>query len=185
VKGETAARQRLEALEARVGQPTVPLPPTSWQLRDQMRQTLENAHAEGLLEQAVHQIKVLYKCIEPDPRGFMMITGGARAETWDADCQFARDDDARFNFTVIARYAKTAAPELIAYHFNLAFPGTHAPAFVRFDCNEAHFADASRNAALSPLRCHTHPGHGQMTVPSPVLSPVEVLDIILRQHLRS
>jgi hypothetical protein len=92
--------------------------------------------------------------------------------------------DARFNFVVVARYAKHAAPELIAYHFNLAFPGIHVPAFVRFDCNEAHFASAARNAARSPLQCHTHPGHAHMTVPSPVLSPMEILDIVLRNHLR-
>lgn len=184
MKGETAARQRLEALEARIVKPVVPMPPSYWQLRDEMRQTLENAHAEGLLKQAVHQIKPLYKIIGPDTRGVMVITGGKRAETWAADEQFARDDDARFNFAVVARYAKAADPELIAYHFNLAFPVGHAPGFVRFDCNEAHFADASRDASRSPLRCHTHPGHPDMTVPSPVLSPLEVLDLILRHHLR-
>ena len=184
MKGEAAARQRLEALETRVSQLAVPMPSTYWKLRDEMRQMLENAYAEGLLKQAVHQIKLLYKSTEPDAHGVMMISGGKRTEIWDAGDQFARDDDARFNFTVVARYAKAAAPELIAYHFNLAFPNTHAPSFVRFDCNEAHFADASRNASMSPLRCHTHPGHSRMTVPSPFLSPVEILEIILRHHLR-
>jgi hypothetical protein len=184
LKGETAARLRLEALEARVGQPAVPMPPTYWQLRDEMRQTLENAHADGLLEQDVRQIRALYTCIEPNALGFMLITGGKRAETWAPVDQFARDDDARFNFTVVSRYARDAAPELIAYHFNLAFPGIHAPSFVRFDYNEARFADDARNAARSPLRCHSHPGHTHMTVPSPVLSPIEALDLILRHHLR-
>jgi hypothetical protein len=184
LSGERAARGRLEGLEARIGRLAVPMPPKHWQLRDEMRQTLEVAHADGLLKQAVHQIKPLYRSTEPDARGFMVITGGKRAETWAAGDQLARDDDARFNFTVVARYTKAAAPELVAYHFNLAFPGAHAPAFVRFDCNEAHFADASRDASRSPLRCHTHPGHAQMTVPSPVLSPVEILDLILRHHLR-
>ena len=184
MKGEKAARARLEALEARVAEMTVPLPPKSWQLRDGMRQTLENAHTDRLLKQAVHDIKPLYTSTEPDPRGVMMITGGKRAETWDAADQFERDDGARFNFVVVARYLKDAAPELIAYHFNLAFPGIHAPAFVRFDCNEAEFADVARNAARSPLRCHSHPGHAQMTVPSPVLSPLEILDLLLRHHLR-
>jgi hypothetical protein len=184
LKGEQAASQRLEALEVRIGQPAVPMPIEYWKLRDDMRQTLENAHAEGLLKQGVREIKPLYKCTEPDAHGFMLITGGKRAETWDADDQFARDDDARFNFAVVSRYAKGADPELISYHFNLAFPGIHAPGFVRFDYNEAKFANASRNAARSPLRCHVHPGHPNMTVPSPVLSPVEILDLILRHHLR-
>lgn len=184
MKGETAARQRLEALEARVSQLAVPMPSKYWQLRDEMRQMLENAHADGLLKQAVREIRPLYKTTDPDPRGFVVINGGKRTETWDADDQFARDDDARFNFTVVARYARAADPELIAYHFNLAFPGSHTPGFVRFDCNEAHFADANRDAAQSPLRCHTHPGHSHMTVPSPILSPLEILDLILRHHLR-
>ena len=185
MRGDDAARRRLEALEARIVQPTVPLPAKYWELRDEMRRTLENANTEGLLQQSMKQIKLLYKSTEPDALGVMVITGGKRAETWNVDDQFARDDDARFNFSVVCRYARGAQPELVAYHFNLAFPGAHAPAFVRFDCNEAHFADASRNAARSPLRCHTHPGHAQMTAPSPVLSPIEILDIILRQHLRA
>ena len=171
MKGETAARQRLEALETRISQLVVPMPSAYWKLRDEMRQMLENAHAEGLLKQAVHQIRPLYKSTEPDARGVIIISGGKHTEMWNADDQFARDDDARFNFAVVARYAKDAAPELIAYHFNLAFPASHAPGFVRFDCNEAHFADAFRNASLSPLRCHSHPGHSRMTVPSPLLSP--------------
>ena len=184
MKGDAAARERLELLETRIGQLVVPMPSAYWKLRDEMRQMLENAHAEGFLKQAVHQIRPLYKCTEPDARGVIMISGGKRTERWDTAEQFARDDDARFNFTVVARYAKAADPELIAYHFNLAFPGNHVPGFVRFDCNEAHFADAFRDASLSPLRCHVHPGHSRMTVPSPLLSPLEILDLILRHHLR-
>lgn len=184
MNGEDAARRRLEALEARIRLQAVPMPPSSWELRDEMRQTLENAHFAGLLTQTVRQIGALYKSTKPDARGVMVITGGARAETWNVGDQFARDDDARFNFVVVARYAKAATPELIAYHFNLAFPDNRVPAFVRFDCNEAHFASADRNAARSPLQCHTHPGHPHMTVPSPVLSPMEILDVLLRSHLR-
>jgi hypothetical protein len=145
VKSETAARTRLEALEARVSGLVVPMPSKYWQLRDELRQMLENAHKHGLLKQAVREIKPLYKCIAPDSHGVALINGGKRTEVWDAADQFARDDGARFNFSVVARYAEAAAPELIAYHFNLAFPGTHAPGFVRFDCNEAHFADANRD----------------------------------------
>jgi hypothetical protein len=184
LSGEAAARRRLEALEARIVQSAVPMPDKYWDLRDEMRRTLENAYFDGLLVQTVKQIGLLYTSTKPDARGVMLILGGKRAETWAADDQFARDDDAHFNFAVVCRYARDAAPELLAYHFNLAFRGAHAPVFVRFDCNEAHFADASRDASQSPLRCHTHPGHPHMTVPSPVLSPVEILDLILRHHLR-
>lgn len=184
MKGEAAACKRLLALEERIGQLAVPMPPKFWQLRDEMRQTLENAHTEGLLMQAAHQIRPLYKVIDPDSRGIGLIAGGTRAESWKAGDQFERNDGARFNFAVVARYSGGADRELIAYHFNLAFQDGHAPSFVRFDCNEAAFADAPRNPARSPLRCHSHPGHAGMTVPSPVLSPIEILDILLRHHLR-
>ena len=76
-------------------------------------------------------------------------------------------------------------PALISYHCNLAFPEGQVPAFVRFDLNEAKFlTEAPRDAIASPLLCHSHPGHGHMTVPSLVMSPLEVLDVIFRGHLR-
>lgn len=185
MRGYDAARKRLLALEERIGGPAVPLPPTFWQLRDEMRQTLENAHSEGLLLQAPRQIGLLYKVTPPDSRGTVLIDGGKRAEAWGAEDQLERNDRARFNFAVVVRYSKGFAPELISYHFNLSFEAGHAPSFVRFDYNDAAFANASRDPVRSPLRCHSHPGHASMTVPSPVLSPVETLDILLRHHLRA
>jgi hypothetical protein len=103
--------------------------------------------------------------------------------------QIERNDGARFNFTIQvgypARLARRKEPEIISYHFNMAFREGHQPLFIRFDLNEANFVKGGvREAVHSPLLCHMHPGHGKMTVPSMVLSPQEVLDILLRGHLR-
>ena len=74
---------------------------------------------------------------------------------------------------------------LPSHNLNLAFPNNQTPTFVRFDLNEAAFAvTGTRSAARSPLLCHVHPGHGHKTMPSPILSPQEVLDLVLRGHLR-
>lgn len=125
----------------------------------------------------------------PDEKGVATIAGGDRHEVWEGSNQIERDDGARFNFVVQVGYpmglVSRKAPEIISYHFNLSFEDRRHPAFVRFDLNDAKFiTEVVRDAAYSPLLCHSHPGHGAMTVPSPVLSPQEVLDILLRGHLR-
>lgn len=185
MRGVESARQRLAALEKRLLVTIPQLPPYFWQLRENIRQVLENASQEGLLRQSMADIKKpLFSSMKPDNLGAAVISGGIRAETWAEGGQFERNDGARFNFSIVVSYPKKKDPTLTAYHFNLAFAGIHSPIFVRFDLNEGKFVTPERNTTQSPLLCHSHPGHGDMTVPSPVLSPEEILDIILREHLR-
>lgn len=191
MNGHQAARDRLVALEQRISAIYPVLPPAFWELRQNIRRVLEQAHMDGCLKQPSKDIRPpLYQSKEPDGYGVAVITGGRRSETWADGGQFERDDGARFNFSIVVSYQESKpneppkAPSLIAYHFNLAFPDNRVPAFVRFDLNEAKFASESRDAARSPLLCHSHPGHSDMTVPSPILAPEEVLDVILRMHLR-
>lgn len=70
-----------------------------------------------------------------------------------------------------------ADARLLAYHFNLAWPDRSG--FLRFDW-DASFNTAERDPMTSPPLCHAHLGGHNLIVPSPVMSPLEVLDLLLR-----
>lgn len=197
---DDAARRRLLALEARIaGSPPI-LPPYFSELQMEIRQLLDQACRSRRLTNNFRDLKPpLYSYTNPDQRGIAVIAGGSRAEFWTDSNQFRRDDKAHFNFILTVRYppggGAPALPELIAYHFNVAFPdkGTpetqvavkQIPPFVRFDLNDAEYAKpVTRDPLRSPLLCHSHPGHPEMTVPSPILAPQEILDLVLHGHLR-
>ena len=190
--GDREARDRLLALEQRLGRTAPALPREVWQLYGEIQQLLERACKSGKLKNSIRDLQnSLLSRTKPDRNGATVIAGGLRTERWSEERQFVRDDRACFNFSVTVRYppvGSTEAPELIAYHFNLAFPNAPAqpsPAFVRFDLNDAEFTKGSvRDALRSPLLCHAHPGHGKMTIPTPVLAPQEILAIFLYEHLR-
>jgi hypothetical protein len=186
-KSDRDARQRLLDLEQRIRGAPPALPQYFFQLQMRIHQILEQACMSGRLKNNFRELtKPLYEYTKPDEKGVAVIDGGARAERWTATNQFRRDDGACFNFFVMVRYPPpTASPELIAYHFNLAFPDGRAPSFVRFDLNEAEYAKPEeRDALQSPLLCHVHPGRSKMTIPTPLLAPWEILDLLLYEHLR-
>jgi hypothetical protein len=171
------------------------LPDKFWKLKDEIRTILTDGALDGSLKQSFREIEPLIRnSREPDEYGVASIAGGDRHEVWAGNNQIERGDGARFNFAIHVGYpthrAPREVPELLSYHFNMAFQDGHQPLFIRFDLNEAKFVtdvartDVARDAVHSPLLCHMHPGHTKMTVPSMVLSPQEVLDILLRGHLR-
>lgn len=189
-KGENAARRRLEALEKRILEAAPAIPDKFWMLKEEIRKILAEAALDGCLRHSFREIEPLIKSSrEPDQHGIASIAGGDRHEVWEGKKQIERNDGARVNFAIQVGYPAPLTlrkkPEIVAYHFHLAFQDGHQPLFVRFDLNEANFVKGGiRDAVYSPLLCHMHPGHGEMTVPSMVLSPQEVLDILLRGHLR-
>lgn len=189
--GDREARDRLLGLEQRIRRTAPDLPREHWKLQAEIHLILERACTSGRLKNSIRELKSLLSHTKPDRYGAAVIAGGSRTERWSEERQFVRDDRACFNFSVTVQYpsaGSTGAPELIAYHFNLAFPnapGQPSPAFVRLDLNDAEFTKGGvRDALRSPLLCHAHPGHGKMTIPTPVLAPQEILAIFLYEHLR-
>lgn len=67
--------------------------------------------------------------------------------------------------------------ELIAYDFEIRFEqGNGQPRFVRFDLNFLGHANQERG-----IRSHIHPGTDDFSAPSPLMSPLEVLHILLHE----
>jgi hypothetical protein len=111
--------------------------------------------------------------------GAVEIMGGAIDFRLTGEKQFIRHDGARFNFGVIVTPAAPALGyrfELHAYRFHLQFPADAPLKLLRFDLNPPGHANADRS-----LRCHMHvnTNNEQLPIPSPLLSPQEILGLFI------
>ena len=86
---------------------------------------------------------------------------------------FTRSDGAWFDFLVAGRPC-TAGVELLAYSCEIRFPDalTSFPRFVRFDLNLPGHANEAPG-----LRCHVHPGHDDLQAASPLMHPLDIVDL--------
>jgi len=121
----------------------------------------------GLLREPPYDIHRLVKASPP--------SGGVVALTIcdPARPHFTRYDGAWFDFHITVRETRDRPLELVAYGFELRFPsdvGAHGPAWIRFDLNPpGHDND------LRGVRAHLHPSSDDWSLPSPILSPKEML----------
>lgn len=89
-----------------------------------------------------------------------------------------RSDGAWLHFTLTLECSRAGkkVEALWAYDFELVFPDGHSPAFVRFDLNEPDHPNEVRE-----IRSHMHPGNDDLLLPAPVMSPEELLDVLIRR----
>lgn len=86
-----------------------------------------------------------------------------------------RVDGAWIHFAFTLSGHRTGPVELDSYAFELVLPQDREPWFVRLDLNpKDHANDADRDC-----RSHCHPGDDDMMIPAPVMSPAEILDLLL------
>lgn len=96
---------------------------------------------------------------------------------------FERLDGGWFDFALTAFSDKKSPLELIAYSFEIRLDACQwgerpseerAPCFVRYDLNPHDHANATVGA-----RCHVHIGSEDFSMPSPWMSPLEILDLFI------
>lgn len=154
-----------------------------------IRNTLNSAYNDGILENPLNEIYEYVKS-ESDGDKFRIMGGLVDdkkpfARTAD-QIRIKRSDGAWLHFTITLRCATTGKKKgkkveaLWAYDFELVFPDGHSPSFVRFDLNEPGHDNEDRE-----IRSHMHPANDDLLVPAPVMSPEELLDVLLRRlHAR-
>lgn len=89
---------------------------------------------------------------------------------------FKRTDDAWFDFALTLREDRRGVI-LLSYSGELRFPAGdqwNGLSFLRWDMNGADHHNQQRF-----LRCHLHPGHEELLVPSPMLHPLELVEVLL------
>lgn len=174
-----------EGLQTRVlaAKPTVADQTVEDVWRD-LKRWLREAHQEEFLETPVSEI---HQCVpRPVQKGDeVQIFGGLIGERRDekdfkrlaSSARLRRDDRAWLHFTLTYKCdRKGRVLALSAYDFELVFPAGHRPAFVRFDLNEEGHENDRRW-----IRCHMHPGNDDLMVPAPLMSPEELLDVLIRR----
>lgn len=154
-----------------------------------IKKALSDSYDDGLLANAPHEIHQFV----PEPRKkdganpnlFILAGGLVEGKSFarlPEQARIKRDDDAWLHFTMTFRCAPSgkragkAIEEMWAYDFELVFPEGHEPNFVRFDFNEPGHENEARE-----IRCHLHPGNDDLLLPAPLMSPEELLDVLVRR----
>lgn len=145
-----------------------------------LRRMLLLASDERLIKNQPAEVYQYLKLTPPPPdarsiHGARAIIGGEKNQSRSKDkTHFLRDDDAWFDFTITVARRHGGPLELLAYDFELRFPGPQPPAWIRQDLNLP-----GHDNEQDGLRSHLHPGNDDIQAPAPVLSPLELLDLFL------
>jgi hypothetical protein len=108
-----------------------------------------------------------------DPRAHLIVGGDKQDNCTRVGTDLERDDGAWFTFTMTLKDGPAGTLELDAYSFQLCFPTGRTPPFLRFDLDAAHEGEG--------LRAHLHPGANDLRVPTPVMHPLELLELFVYQ----
>jgi hypothetical protein len=165
------------------------LPSSARGLTQALRALLLRARDTGELSSTHNEILAVLR-IRPKPppglanklkargmsHGAYCIEGGDPTRSRDPDgSHLRRSDGAWFNFSIAVR-ENDSLLEVLTYRFEICFPtGIGAP-FMRFDHNLPE-EDAGKPA--DEPRSHLHPGHDELRVPTPQMSPEELTRILL------
>lgn len=151
--------------------------------RDAEGRILVIASVEGIGDEEWRHLDLLRSQIVRDEpvvlvlsEGKVAIVGGEKDQSRLKDLpRFKRSDGAWFHFTLtVAERTKHQHVALVGYDFELVFPDGAQPAFVRFDLNPPDHHNEEEG-----LRSHMHPGTDDFSAPSPLMSPLEILDVLL------
>jgi len=177
---DEAFRQRLLRMQGRICGQMPELAGTEDDLLRALRKMARDASDDRILKTQPHEVYSYIKKIDPPPeaqaiRGALAIIGGEKNQHRSKDRRhFLRDDGAWFDFTITVARSPRGPLELLAYDFELRFPGPQPPAWIRLDLNLPGHDNEAKG-----LRSHLHPGNDDIQAPAPVLSPLELLDLFL------
>lgn len=160
---------------------------TPAELLRSLRSKLLKASNGGLLRTGSDEIHKWVKLDPPDvprpeeaPADANVIVGAIKDfQRNPASARLVRDDGAWLHFTITVLKASDLL-EICGYDFELVFPAHlvlpegRLPPFYRVDLNFKDHPNEARE-----LRSHCHPGHDDLQAPAPVMSPDEVLDVLI------
>jgi hypothetical protein len=111
---------------------------------------------------------------EEAPLDARVIAGGVKDFRRDpGNAYLVRDDGAWLHFTILVREI-SGSLEMLGYDFELVFPEGQVPPFYRIDLNLPGHENEDR-----ALRSHCHPGSDDLQAPAPVMTPEEILDLLI------
>jgi hypothetical protein len=183
----------LAKLQAYATERVLELPVRAADLHRQLRAELIRASDAGDILDSFRDIHSLLKLIpEPPPqlvqqlrarklheRAFCILGGEKNQARHRGIPHFKRRDGAWFDFSIVVRETDDHL-ELLAYDYEIRFPPGMGAPFVRYDLNPPFHANTERE-----LRCHVHLGHEDGPCPSLLMTPSEMLSVLLTLGQRS
>jgi hypothetical protein len=102
------------------------------------------------------------------------IMGGEKNQKRIRDIpHFSLTNGCWFDFAILV-YENNKEAEIIGFNFEIRFPETMSSRFLRIDFNPPNHANDDKN-----MRLHLHPGHDDIMIHSPPMSPIEILHLFL------
>ncbi|MBL9107507.1 MAG: hypothetical protein JNL82_41860 [Myxococcales bacterium] len=142
----------------------------------QIRRVLKDALDSDLLkiaEDVIHKHVQLERSGDDDCE-YVIFGGPKDFRRDDASARLIRDDLAWLHFTLTVRQHAPGRLEMLGYDFEIVFPDGHIPPFIRFDLNLPGHTNELRE-----LRSHLHPGNDELQLPAPVMTPGEMLELLI------
>lgn len=187
-RAERELLQKMRELQFRLEGSVKPLPMTASKLYEELRLTLQKGIRAGVLKTPANRIKKLLKLDSSQESKKVYELGGTHGiiggpprkdnkrleDGIDPEERLVREDGAVIHFTLTLKEHPNEL-ELLAYDFELYFPAKRPIWFVRFDLNPINHKNDTERA----MRSHLHPSHDDLQVPSAILSPSEVLSLLL------
>lgn len=180
--------RKMGELQTRLENSAKPLPTSASKLYEELRTILHKGIHSDVLQTPAHCIKRLLKLDSSQESRKVHELGGTHGiiggppkkdnkrleEGINPQERLVRDDGAVIHFTLTVREHPKGL-QLLAYDFELYFPSKRPIWFVRFDLNPINHKNDTERA----MRSHLHPSHDDLQVPSAILSPSEVLSLLL------
>jgi hypothetical protein len=165
------------------------LPSSARDLKRKLRALLLGARDTGELASPHKDIHETLKILrEPPPsladklkarslhQGACCLEGGDPNRLRDpAGRHLRRSDGAWFDFSITVREIDSQV-EVLTYRFEIRFPPGFGAPFLRFDHNLPEVVGGK--PATEP-RSHLHPGYDDLRVPTPQMSPEEIMRILV------
>lgn len=137
---------------------------------------LRRGYDDGKLATKPHEYqKLLQKTkTSSNTSNIIEIVGGAKNFPRDPnEPHFARVDGCWFDFAITLKEANKTV-EFLGFNFEIRFPEAMFVKFLRFDRNLPEHNNKERG-----LRFHIHPGHDDLMIHAPPMSPLEILQLFI------
>lgn len=149
-------------------------------LRSEISRYLTLASSEKILNDKLDEINKKLKLAKStikevqSERGYWDIIGGEKNQKRIRDIpHFSLTNGCWFDFAILV-YENNKEAEIIGFNFEIRFPETMSSRFLRIDFNPPNHANDDKN-----MRLHLHPGHDDIMIHSPPMSPIEILHLFL------
>jgi|GEM_PF-3580835 len=144
-------------------------------LQREIRPRLLKAIHEERLDAGLHEISRSVRVTRSErvTDAFDLVGGRRNFDRDPALADLRTPDGGWITFSAVLR-PNGDTLEILAYTFERVFRSDAQPRFVRFDYNVPDHDNDKRG-----LRSHVHPGNDDMQLPSPILAPHELIELLL------